>query len=390
MIGGIFQNPTKVFFGKETLHLLKEALPVRSNGILIVRGGDSYMTCGAGEFIRKVLQGKKMRYIELGNVCSNPEADFVYRGIRICREENIDFILAVGGGSVIDTAKAIAIGVPYDGDFFELFEKKLRPSKALPVGVILTIPGSGSETSCGAVITHRQLARKLDCSSDVMYPVFAFLNPEFSITVPEYLTSCGIVDAISHLLERFFSNTDFVETTDHIICGLAHVLMSYALKLKKQPLSYDFRAEVMWACKLSHDNTAGFGRKQDWGSHGISHEINLFTTAPHGAILSLVFPAWMRLVAKYNPTKNIEFSRCIMQVDSTGLTEAEYIEAGIKKYEAFLKKLGMPGSLRALNISESDLPIISQRCGQLNPSGTIGNYYRLDSEEILSLLKSIF
>ena len=300
MLDGIIRNPTEVYFGHGAELNVGNLIKKHSNKVLLHYGGNSFKKYGLFERVADSLKNAGVEFIEIGGVKSNPEADLVYESIDVCRKENIDFILAVGGGSVIDSAKAIGIGVPYSGDFFDFFEKKQKPQASLKVGVILTIPGSGSETSDSAVITHSQLKKKYDCSNPLMFPVFAILNPEVTFTVSKFYTSCGIVDAIAHVLERYFSNTAYVDCTSRIGEGLIKTLIKYANIVDKEPDNYDVRAEIMWACKLAHDNTAGFGRKQDWSSHSIAHELGLIYDVTHGATLAVIFPAWMKIVYKIN------------------------------------------------------------------------------------------
>ena len=298
MLNGTFQHPTVVLFGKDAELRVGEEIAKHSKRVLLHFGGGSIKRHGLYDRVVKSLYDAGISYVELGGVRPNPRADLVYQGIDLCRKENIDFVLAVGGGSVIDSAKAIALGVPYEGDFFELFEQKGLARGALKIGTVLTVPGSGSETSPTAVITCDERGLKAPYTHASILPTFSILNPAITCTLPPYLTSCGIVDAISHVFERYFTNTTYVDCTDRICEGLVKTLMKYAFLVQEAPSDYDVRAEIMWACKLAHDDTAGFGRKQDWSSHVMAHELGALFDVAHGAALAVIFPAWMRYVSK--------------------------------------------------------------------------------------------
>jgi alcohol dehydrogenase len=389
MLNGIYRNPTTILFGKGVESNVGDETAKHSKKILLHFGSKSFKRHGLYEKVTDSLKSFGVEFIELGGVQSNPEAELVYEGIRICRNEKIDFILAVGGGSVIDSAKAIGIGVPYDGDFFDYFGKKQSPQKSIKVGVILTIPGSGSESNDSAVITNGQPRRKYDCSSPVMYPLFAMLNPETTFTVPRYQTSCGIVDAITHVLERYFSNTLYVDCTDRICEGLIRTLMKYAVLVQDEPSNYDIRAEIMWASKLAHDNTAGFGRKQDWACHKISHEIGARYDVVHGAVLSVLFPAWMKYVYKMNESVFLKFAYRIFDIEKNSMGNSQAILLAISNFRKFLKTIGMPLSLREMGCNDGrEFKDIAQCCVAAMPSGTIGNYARLSAYDIEEILKS--
>lgn len=391
MLNGIYRNPTTVYFGKDVELIVGEEIKKYSNKILLHYGGDSFKKYGLYKKVTNSLESSGVKFVEVGGVKPNPRADLVYECINICRKEKIDFILAVGGGSVIDSAKAIGIGVPYKGDFFDFFEKKQIPQKSIKVGVILTIPGAGSETGEGAVINHQRFKKKCDCGGSVMFPVFAMLNPENTLTVPKYYTACGIVDAIAHILERYFTNTSYVDCTDRIGEGLIKTLMKYAVMIDKEPDNHDIRAEIMWACKLAHDNTAGFGRKQDWACHKISHEIGARYDIAHGAILSVVFPAWMKHVYKTNEKIFLQFANRVFDIETGSMESTQVILLAIDKFQQFLKTIGMPSTLREIGFTDkTEFTNIAQRCTSIMPSGTIGNFIRLSVQDIETVLDLCF
>lgn len=388
MLDGIYYNPTKIFFGQSMETKVGEEVAKYSKKILLHFGGSSFKKHGLYDRVAASLKVAGVEYVELGGVKSNPCVGLVYKGIELCREENIDFILAVGGGSVIDSAKAISIGVPWRGDFFDFYEGKQIPRSALKIATILTIPGTGSESSPSSVITHEEKKTKSVCSNFLMFPTFSILNPEITYTLTDYQTSCGIVDAISHVLERYFTNTDYVDCTDRISGGLIQTLMKYALLVKNEPNNYNVRAEIMWACKLAHDNVAGFGRKQDWASHAIAHAIGAITDIAHGAILSVIFPAWLRYVHRINFNKFIQFAFNIFSIKDSSIEDKEAVLLAIDKFREFLKNIGMPLTLRELGIAnKTQFDEIARKCVLPMPSGTIGSFVRLSPSDVVKILK---
>lgn len=385
MLDGVYRNPTTIIFGKDSETQVGEEVMKFGKKVLLHYGNESFNKFGLGAKIKTSLADSDISFIELGGVTADPNADLVYAGIELCRIENIDFILAVGGASVIDSAKAIAIGVPYEGDFFDFFENISLPRKMLNIGVVLTISGAGSESSNAAVITKSN--KKYSCGSPVMFPLFAIMNPELTYTVPEKLTACGVVDSISHVLERYFSNTSDVDTSDRICESLIKTLMKLGRNVMKTPLDYGIRAELMWAAKLAHDNTAGFGRKQDWATHTIAHEIGARYDQPHGSILAVVFPAWMKFMSQKNELIFKQFSQRVFDIESETMNIPEPIISGIEAYEDFLLEMGMPTSLHMLGVMDkSEFTAIAQACSKTTQSGTIGNLTRLNEEDIIEIL----
>lgn len=388
MLNGIFNDSTVIFFGRDTESIVGEEIAKYSKKILLHFGGHSFKKYGLYKKVIASLKKAKVSYVELGGVKPNPRASLVYKGIEICRKEHINFILAVGGGSVIDSAKAISIGVPWKGDFFDFFEGKYSPQKALKLATLLTRPGTGSESSNASVITHEKKRLKLPYTNQLMMPVFSILNPEVTYTIPKYSTACGIVDAITHVLERYFTNTTYVDCTDRIGEGLIKTLMKYAVLVRDEPNNYDIRAEIMWACKLAHDNTAGFGRKQDWSSHSIAHGIGAIYDVPHGAALGVIYPAWMKFVYHTNINRFQQFANRVFDIKINSRNANESILLAIDKFQKFLKSIGMPITLRDLGIrSKTNFQKIAQSCVKYMPSGTIGNFVRLPPQDIEKILE---
>lgn len=391
MINDTYYNPTAIYFGKGMESRTGEEVARYTNKVLLHYGCNSFREFGLYDRITTALRAAGVDYIELGGVKPNPSAALVYQGIELCRKKSIDFILAVGGGSVIDSAKAISIGVPADADFYDFFEGKNSPQNALRVANVLTIPGSGSESNSGAVITHEEKIVKIPYAHPLLFPVFSILNPELTCTLNAYQTACGIIDSITHILERYFTSTTFVDCTDRIGEGLIKTLMKYALLVQEAPYDYDIRAEIMWCCKLAHDNTAGFGRKQDWSSHKIAHEIGAIYDIAHGAIMGVIFLAWLKHAYQANINRSALFATRILEIPVEQTDPQPAIMAAIDKFEAFLKALPMPTSLRELGIQEkSYFPTIAQNCVRPMPSGTIGNFVRLSAQDILKILDAAY
>lgn len=387
MINDIYYNPTIIFFGKGVELKVGEEVAKYSKKILL-HYDDVFKKYGLYDKVTASLNAAGVSYIELGGVKPNPCVSLVYKGIELCRKEGIDFILAVGGGSVIDSAKAISIGVSWQGDFFDFFEKKQVPQKSLKVGTVSTIFGAGSESSASSVITHEEKELKLSCTSSLMIPVFSILNPEITYTLPDYYIASGIVDAISHVLERYFTNTTYVDCTDRIGEGIIKTLMKYALLVKDAPHNYDVRAEIMWACKLANDNTAGFGRKHDGSSHIIAHELGAIYDFAHGATIGVIFLAWMKYVYKVKIDRFVQFASRVFEIDTNLVDNEQVILLAIDKFKQFLKSIGMPVNLRELGMQDkSRFNEISNKCVKYMPSGTIGNFVRLSPQDIVRILK---
>ena len=355
MINYEFYCPTKILFGKDTELKVGEETVKHSKNVLIVYGSDRIKKSGLFSTVTASLEKSGVAWKELGGVKSNPRDDLVYQGIQICRENNIDFVLGVGGGSVIDTAKAIGYGVEYDGDFMDLYLGKAAPVSCLKIGAILTIPGAGSESSNGSVITSVSEGLKRSCDTDLARPVFAIMDPELTKTVPMYHTLAGAFDAIAHAMERYFTNTAFVDFGDRMAEGVMKSMMKYMKLIKEDPENYDYRAEIMWGCKAAQDDFIGVGREQCWESHLLQRDIgSICMDSSHGAGLAVVVPHWMRHVYKVNVPRFAEWANRVMDVEvNTFDLEATALE-GIDRLAAFIKSVGLPTTLRELGVSSKD------------------------------------
>jgi len=288
-----FYSPTYFVFGKDQENEAgKYVRRFGGNKVLIHYGGGSVVRSGLLDRVKASLQKEGIGFVELGGVKPNPRSGLVYEGIDLCRKEKIDFILAVGGGSTIDSAKAIAAGVVYDGDFWDFYQGK-AVTKALPIGTILTISAAGSEGSPDTVITHENGMFKRGASGEALRPAFSILNPALTQTLPPYQIACGITDIMAHLFERYFTTTEEVEVTDRMIEGLLLTMIKEAPRVIRDPNNYQAQANIMWAGMMAHNNSCGVGRTQDWASHNIEHELSALYDCAHGAGLAVVFPAWM-------------------------------------------------------------------------------------------------
>ncbi len=307
-----YYNPTKLVFGKDSVSKITEYLPKDVKKLLLHYGGGSIKRSGLYDQIMEVLKEKDIQVVELSGVTPNPKLSLVREGIKLCKEEKVDFILAVGGGSVIDSSKAIAAGVYTEGDVWDLYVQGKALTKALPIGVVLTIPASGSESSNATIITNEETKQKLGLEDDLLRPEFAILNPEITLTLPERQTFAGIVDILSHVMERYFTNTENVELTDNLCEGTMRAVISNAYKLLENPNDYDARAEIMLSGTMAHSGILGLGREEDWASHRIGHEITALYGTTHGVTLAMILPAWMKYVYKENINRFARFAKkCI-------------------------------------------------------------------------------
>ncbi len=357
--------------------------------VMIVYGRNYAKKNGLISRISNSLNTLGIEHVELGGVQPNPTDELVYEGIKLARAKKIDGLLAVGGGSVIDTAKAIAAGVPYKGDFWDFFSGKAQVEEALPVGVILTIPGSGSEGSGNCVITKTDGAVKLSLRTDsILKPRFAIMNPEMTSSLSAKQTAIGVVDMMAHIMERYFSITTRVEVTDRLAEGLLMALMTEAPKALADPSDYQARANIEWAGTLAHNGLVGCGRREDWVSHFMEHEISaLYPDVAHGAGLAVVVPAWMSFMAHHKPSKVAQLGRRIFGVDvRDDRSAAIETVASLRAY--FTAVLRMPATFKALGIENPDIDTLVAKLHE-NKGETIGGYYKLtaaDTRQIYELM----
>lgn len=346
----VFYSPTEFVFGRGTQAQTGE-LVAKFGGhkCLLVSGGGSAERSGLLPEIRKSLQAAGVEFVEQKGIAPNPTDDRVYEAIEIVRAEGCDFILAVGGGSVIDSAKATALGAVYDGDFWDFYSNKAVPQKALQVGVVLTIPAAGSEGSGNSVITKLEGKHKISVRYPmVLRPRFAVMNPELTMSLPWFQTACGIADMLCHIYERYFSNTTGTDLTDSLAEAVMRDVMRNALILKEDPNNYDARANIMWAGTLAHNGLCGNGKQEDWSSHRLEHELSAWYGVAHGAGLAVMVPAWMQFVARKNPGKVLEFAEKVMGINPEGKTPEESCRLAVEALKGFYHTLGLTTSMRQL------------------------------------------
>lgn len=375
-----FYSPTEFVFGRETESRTAELVKKYGGSkVLIVYGGGSVIRSGLLARVESVLSDAGIAYVELGGIQPNPTDPKVYEGIELGRRERIDFILPVGGGSVIDTAKAIAVGIPYEGDFWDFFIGKAVPEKAVRIGVVLTIPAAGSEGSGNSVITKLDGLKKLSLRTpEVLRPAFAVMNPELTYTLPAWQTACGITDMMAHIMERYFTNTEDTEVTDRICEGTLKAIIYEAMRVTIEPCNYGARANLMWAGMIAHNGTCGVGCEEDWSSHFLEHEVSAVYNVSHGAGLAVIFPAWLTYMAEHHAGKVAQYAAHVWDVPKSTDCKAMALE-GIRRFKSFLHSIGMPVTFRELGIEHPDIDLLVKKFHE-NKGERVGNYFPLDSK----------
>ncbi|MDF1566780.1 MAG: iron-containing alcohol dehydrogenase [Spirochaetaceae bacterium] len=384
MLNFEFVSPTRFIFGRDAEKALVDQAKTLGTKILLHYGGGSIKKSGLYDRVKTSLKEAGVDFTELGGVKPNPALSTVREGIELCRAEGVTGILAVGGGSVIDSGKGIAVGVPYEGDVWDFYTRKAVIEQALPIGVILTLPAAGSEGSDGSVVTDMDTQSKFDCGSDLIRPKFALLNPELSYTLPPYQTAVGAVDMISHVMERYFTNTEAVDVTDRLCESVIRSVIKAAPKALADPEDYEARAAIMWAGTIAHNNILGVGREHDWASHNIEHELSAQYDVAHGAGLAVVFPAWMTYVHETNIQRFVQFAVRVWDVDYTaGEEKAAALEA-ILRHKEFYRSLGMPTSLKELGITDDRYDIMAEKATR---NGSLGGFRKLDKNDVIAIYK---
>lgn len=378
----VFQNPTKIIFGKDVHYQVGKETKKYGKKVLLHYGGGSIKNNGIYDEVVSSLQEEGIEYIELGGVKPNPRLSLVHEGIKLCREHEIDFILAVGGGSVIDSAKAIGIGVYYEGDVWDFYINKAKADKMLPLGVVLTIPAAGSESSESSVITNDDGLYKKGYSNHVMYPTFSFLNPEHTFTLSHYQTGCGITDMMSHVLERYFTQTSNTDYSDRLCEATMKAIISNARILNREPNSYAARSEIMWAGTLAHNNLIGMGRIGDWATHNIEHELSGIYDIAHGAGLAIIFPAWMQYVMHENINRFVQYAVRVWDVDLSYQAPEEIAKEGIRRTKQFFKEIGMPTTLGEAGIDREHFEVMAEKATEF---GELGNFKKLTKEDVIKI-----
>ncbi|MDC7236784.1 MAG: iron-containing alcohol dehydrogenase [Sphaerochaetaceae bacterium] len=384
MINFRYHNPAKIIFGRGTekeIETLIKQLNVKS--LLMVYSGDFIKTLGIYDTVKQACNANSIKFLECGNVVPNPKVELVRELIKVGRKDSVDFILAVGGGSSIDTAKAVAMGIPYDGDVWDFFEGKTFVEKVLPIGVISTIPASGSETSNATIISNG--LSKMGFEDDRIIPKFAIMNPEFTLDLPAYQTSCGLADILSHLLERYFTTTKKVDTTDFLIEGAIKALLINSERIMKNPKNYDARAEVQWLASIAHNNLLDTGRISDWGSHRIEHELSAQYNITHGEGMAVILVAWTKYMADIKPEKLAQLANRVFNIDYHDYSLTEMAFKLSSCFENFFKSLNLRTSLKEFDIDNRYFEDMALRATS-NGTDTVGHYVPLDKSKIIEIL----
>ncbi len=379
-----FCSPTKIIFGRDTENDAGKEVKQYSSNILLHYGQGSIKKSGLYDRVTRSLDEAGVSYTELDGVLPNPRLSLVREGVELCRKNDIDFILSVGGGSAADSAKAISIGVPYSGDVWDFYTSSVTPEKAIPVGVVLTLPATGTEASKSSVITDEKNNLKRPLNDDLIRPVFSILNPELTFTLPPYQTACGAVDIMSHVIERYFTNTTHVDVTDRLCEALLKTVVRHAKIVLEEPENYNSRAEIMWAGTLAHNDIVGTGRVGDWSSHMIEHEISGIYDLAHGAGLAIVIPAWMKYVYRKKLDRFVQFAVRVWNVEMDYDEPERTAYEGIERFVEFLQAIGMPTTLSKAEIGDDRLDEMASSWAQMNRPG---NLVELTKEDVLKILR---
>ena len=377
MIDFTFHNPTRIHFGRTALDHLEEEVLRYGTKVLLVYGGGSIKRIGLYDQVMSILLKLGAQVWELGGIQPNPRLSPVYKGIDLCREHGIELVLAVGGGSAIDTAKAIANGACYEGDVWDLYTGKGSNTEVLPLGTIVTIPAAGSEMSSSSVITREEDLCKRGRNTPLNFPKFSILNPEYTFSLPPFQTACGVVDIMAHMMERYFTQVEHVELTDRMTEGALRTMINNAPIVMTEPENYDARAEVMWTGCLAHNTLLQTGRIGDWASHKLEHELSALYDIAHGAGLAIIFPAWMKYVLPRGGAKKLaQFAIRVFDVAEDSGTLEEIAAEGIVRLEKFYHSLGLTTTLHENGIGTQDFDRMAERaCAMVG--GTLGCFASL-------------
>lgn len=385
-----YYAPTYVAFGKDTQRQVADLIKkYGGTKVLLHYGGQSAIKSGLLPQVEADLKAAGIEYVALGGVVPNPRVSLVRKGIEICREQGIDFILAVGGGSVIDSSKAISSGTFFDGDVWDLYLKKAKATQYIPLGCILTIPAAGSEMSDGSVITNEDGGLKKDYCVDEFRSKFAIMNPELTYTLPAWQTACGATDMMMHTMERYFTTADDMEVTNVLAESILKVVMQQAPIALKNPTDYNSRAQIMWAGSLAHNDLTGCGAIGDWATHNLEHELSGMFDVSHGAGLAAVWGSWARYTRHNNLARFVRFAVNVMGVTQDFHSDENTAEAGIQAMERFFESIGMPTNIHDLigrEITDAEIEEMADKCSNGGTS-TIGGLQVLKKEDMIAIYK---
>lgn len=383
-----FYSPTEFVFGKQTETKVGELCSrYGAKRVMIVYGGGSVVRSGLLSKVEESLKSEGIEYCKLSGVHPNPIDTKVYEGIELAKTFKPDFMLPVGGGSTIDTAKAIAVGYYYEGDFWDFYIGKAKPTQVLPIGVVLTIPAAGSEGSGNTVITNTTTKVKAGLRMPMLLrPKFAIMNPELTMTLPEWQTASGISDMMAHILERYLSNTPDVQIGDRLAEGMLLAIMEMAERVINNPNDYEARANIMWSGTIAHNDTCSLGRQEDWNSHAMEHEISAEYDVTHGAGLAVIFPAFLHYAADINPHKIAQLAHRVFNVQDSG-NESKDAHKGADCLKNWFKHtIHMPVTFAELGISNPDLELLNTRLHKLK-GDIMPGYIPLDAEATMQIYK---
>ena len=379
-----FYNPTQVLFGKGTLSAIKEQIPRYGKKVLLIYGGGSIKRNGIYDETMKYLNEIGAEVLELSGIEPNPRLSTVHKGVELCKKEKVDFLLAVGGGSVIDGTKAISVGAKYDGDVWDIITKKAVPEDALPFGTVLTLSATGSEMNCGSVITNWETQEKLGWGHPLVYPKFSILDPVHTFTVPKDQTVYGIVDMMSHALEHYFSPAPNVPYNERMVEGLLSTVIETAPKLLVDLENYEARETIMFCGTMALNGVLSQGMQGDWGTHEIEHAVSAVYDIPHGGGLAILFPNWIRYNLDVTTPKMKQLAIRVFGVDPKGKSEREIAEEGIDRLREFWNSLGAPSRLADYDIDDSKLEQMAEKAVAY---GSVGRLKKLTKEDVYEIYK---
>ena len=385
-----YYSPTQVVFGRQSEEAVADL--VKKYGgtkVLVHYGGGSAKRSGLLDKMLRLLDEGGVQHVELGGVVPNPLLSMVYKGIELCRKEGVDFILAIGGGSVIDSSKAIAYGVKYDGDVWDFWDGKAVPQAALPIGTVLTIPAAGSELSDSCVITKDDGLLKRGVNSDLCRCRFAIMNPERTFTLPPYQTAAGATDIMMHTMERYFCKYQDMTLTDSLAEALLRTVKNCTIDVLRDPEDYRARAQIMWAGSLSHNNLMECGLEKDFATHRLEHELSALFGVTHGAGLAAIWPSWARYMLPRHTSRFVQFAVNVMGVENDFTSPEQTAEKGIRAMERFYKEIGMPTTIKELlgrDVTDEEIELMADKCSRGNTI-TVGTLERLDREEMVKIYK---
>lgn len=386
MLSFNYYNPANIYFGRNEEQRIGELINKWSEAkkVLILYSGDYFEKLGIAKTIHEELSKYEIQYFENGQVVPNPALSLINELSEFVKEKGIDFILAVGGGSVIDTAKATALGSMYEGNTWDFFTGDKEVTEALPIGAISTVASSGSEMSPATIISNAE--HKLGVESEIIIPKFSIVNPEFTIKLPKYYTGVGTADILSHLLERYFSEVDHTDITDYLLEGAIRATLVNGVKLMGDLENYDLRAEMSLTAIIAHNNSLELGREPDWGSHRIEHELSGQYGVVHGEGMVVVTLAWMKYVSRFSPKQFVKYGIRVFEIDPVIYTEEEIIDLAIEKTKEFFVKLGMKTTLTELEIDDTHFETMADRATK-GDMQTVGHLKSLNSSDIVEILK---